>query len=60
MADPAHQRPDILAVESKAPEGAEQPRHDHLDIADDAQRNRLRQGHGAADGEHGIADVDLR
>ena len=41
MGDPADQRAHVLAVQLKTPQVAEHLGHDHLDIANDAQRDRL-------------------
>ena len=57
VADPADDRADILAVERHAVEGPEQLRHDHLGVADDAHRHRLRQRERAAERQHAIADA---
>src|SRR5213076_2612682 len=43
MADPADERADVLAVEPETGERTEEPRHDHLGIADDPERDGLRQ-----------------
>jgi hypothetical protein len=56
--DPAHDRPDVLAVERHAVERPEHARHDHLGVADDAHRDRLRQGERTAEGEHAVADLE--
>ena len=42
VADPPHDRADVLAVERHAVERPEHPRQDHLRVADDAHRDRLR------------------
>src|SRR2546427_1978690 len=38
MADPAHERTNIFAVHLEAAHRTEEPRHDHLQVAEDAQR----------------------
>ena len=60
MADPADERADVLAVEPETGERTEEPRHDHLGIADDAEGDGLRQRHGTAHREHVIAHAHLR
>ena len=58
--DPTNQRADVFAVQPEAPGQPQEPGHGHLGIADDAQRNRLGQRHGAAHSQHVFAHLDLR
>ena len=57
--EPAHQQPDVLSVELHPAEGSEKSRHHHLVVADDAQGDRLREGHRAAHRQHVVADPHL-
>ena len=60
VTDPADDRSDILAFERHAVERPEQLRHDHLGVADDAHRHRLRERERAAERQHPIADLQRR
>ena len=60
VADPPHDRSDVLAVERHAVEGPEHARHDHLGVADDPHRHRLREGERTAERQHAVADLELR
>ncbi len=60
MADPAHQRADVFAVQPQLPPAAKEARHDHLCVADDAQRDRLRERHRTAHRQNVIANSQQR
>ena len=59
VADPADDRPDILAVERHPVERPEHARHDHLGVADDAHRDRLGERERTAQRQHAFADFQL-
>ncbi len=56
VADPADERADVFAVEGE-PRGGERFRHDHFDVADDAEGDGLRHGQRATHGQDRIADA---
>ena len=58
--DPADQRADILAVQLEAPGRPPEPGHGHLGVADDAERDRLGESHGAPHSQHVFAHLYLR
>ena len=57
MREPADQPADVFAIEAELAAGAPEPRNDHLGVAHDAERDRLRKRHRAAHRQHVIADA---
>src|SRR5436853_6213511 len=59
MGNPAHQRTDIFAFLTEPRHGTKEARHNHLQVADNPQRYRLRKRHWAAHRKHRIADAQF-
>ena len=55
VSNPPHQRADVFTVQLEAGKRSKEPRHNHLGVADDAQRDRLRQSHRTAHCQHVVA-----